>query len=393
MQKKILTILIGATFTHTTAWADDNVEQRLQYLEQRLQQLEQTVQQQAQTIQVKEQEIKALQQTTTAATTATQTTDKWSDKIEISGIVEVAAQHNKPYSGESSNDISVATVELGLTAQVNPWIKGEIVLLYEEDDTPLDVDVATLRIAPPDAPWYILAGRSVVPFGTFASNMISDSLPLEIGETSETALQLGFEQAGFSGAAYLFNGDNKKAGVNKIDNWGVHLGYAMERNELSLTTNLGFINDIGEGGLQDTIAATLGNNDVTDHVAGWFASGLLKYSNFSLIGEYLGATDNFQVTEVAWKDQGAEPHTWQLEAAYDFAIAQHDSTLAIGYQGSDEALAHGLPQNRWLLSWSIGAWDNTQLSFEWAHDEDYGVEGGGTGQSADALTAQIAVEF
>ena len=37
--------------------------------------------------------------------------------------------------------------------------------------------------------------------------------------------------------------------------------------------------------------------------------------------------------------------------------------------------------------------DNTALSFEWAHDTDYDVADGGTGENADTLTAQLAVEF
>lgn len=167
----------------------------------------------------------------------------------------------------------------------------------------------------------------------------------------------------------------------------------MESDNMSFNANLGFINDIGEGGLQDTIAENLGSNDVNDHVSGWFASAALNYGSFSLIGEYLAAAESFQANEVPWNGQGAQPETWQVEAAYHFNLAKYENTIALGYQGSAEALAHGLPENRWLLGYSIGIFKNTSLGLEWAHDKDYGVEDGGTGETANTVTAQIAVEF
>lgn len=180
MPNKTLSMAILFALSSTPVLAESNgVEQRIQQLEQHLQRLEQKLQQQEQALQAKDEQINSLQQTQTApvqkaASSSADSGSEWFGKLEVSGVVELELAHHKPYEGESTNDFSVATVELGLSADINPWIKGEIVLLYEEDDTPLDIDVATLRISPPEAAWYILAGRMYAPFGTFESYMVSD---------------------------------------------------------------------------------------------------------------------------------------------------------------------------------------------------------------------------
>ncbi len=392
MQKKILyTALLGALLYQSPAWADDATEQRLNTLEQRLQMLEQRLQQQQRMLTEKDQHIAQLQTTKKSAASGS---DQWFDKIEMGGVIEVEASHHDPENGDSSNDLSVATVEIGLAAQVNDWTKGEVVFLYEEDDTDFGVDSATITVSPPEGPWFITAGQFGLPFGRFETNLVSDPLTLELGEIYETSLQAGVEMNGFMASAYVFNGDNKKQGDDKIDNFGLDLGYSLKQGDMTWNAALGYLNDVGDtDAMQDTIADNLGSNDVADHVPGWFVSAVFEYGPFIVIGEYLGAADSFQANELAWQAQGAEPQTWNLEAAYAYQVANKEVSVALGYQGSDEALGLGLPENRWLLAFSVGILDNTSLSFEWAHDEDYGVDDGGSGDSSHAFTAQLAVEF
>ena len=45
--------------------------------------------------------------------------------------------------------------------------------MYEEDDTDLEVDVATITIADPDGPWFVTGGQQYLPFGAFETNMVS----------------------------------------------------------------------------------------------------------------------------------------------------------------------------------------------------------------------------
>jgi hypothetical protein len=97
---------------------------------------------------------------------------RWFDDVTVSGLIEVEA-YTTDYedladagAGGDNSDIVLATAELGIDAQVNDWVNGNITFLYEEDDTDLEVDVAIITIANADAtPFYFAGGQMYVPFG------------------------------------------------------------------------------------------------------------------------------------------------------------------------------------------------------------------------------------
>jgi hypothetical protein len=339
-----------------------NTERRIKYMEQRLQDQEKVLREQG------------------------HPTFVWG------GVLEVEAAYSDPYVGDSTSDVVLATAELGVGAQINAWVSGEITLLYEEDDTDLEVDVATVTVAPPEGAWSVTAGQLYVPFGSFETNLVSDPLTLEIGETRESAVQASIESSGLAGTFYVFNGSNKKdAGADDlVDNWGAALGYGHEADGFSLSAGLGYINDIGDS---DAIQDSLTSNSVQDHVPGWTAGAMIETGPFVVIGEYVAATEAFQATELDFNGRGAEPKAWNIEAGYNFELAGKGATFAVGYQGTDEALALELPEERILAALSVDVLDNTTLSFEVANDKDYYVADGGTGESANTATAQLAVAF
>lgn len=384
-----LRILIAAGITinlwHAHALAEGSIEERMAALERRIQYLEDRVAAQDRAIVDKDRQIAELQES------------GWFDSTEVSGLIEIEAGRESPYEGDDASDVSVATVELGVAAQVHDWVGGKVVLLYEEGETDLEVDVATVTIGPPDGPWSFTAGQYYLPFGTFETNMISDPLTLEVGETRDTALQFGFSSGGFHGAIFGFNGDNTDNGKDRISGYGAAMGYSMENETSAFNLNLSYINDIGDSdSLQDLIRDNLGSeedNEVDDHVSGWSAAAHLRYGNVSLIGEYLAAREGFQSNEVEFDGDGAEPSSWMTEVAYDFNFAGREATFALGYQGTDEALALELPEKRFLVGLSFELIEGTALAFEWAHDDDYDKKDGGSGENANIVTAQLATEF
>ncbi len=126
---------------------------------------------------------------------------------------------------------------------------------------------------------------------------------------------------------------------------------------------------------------------------GWSVHGNVGAGSFILIGEYLGATGSFDATALSWRLGGAEPKAWNLEAGYRFDLLGKDTTVAVAYQGTAQALALELPEERWMLGFSVDILDHTSLSFEWAHDKDYHAGDGGSAETADTLTAQLALVF
>lgn len=386
-QLKVL-IVTGMVLSlwHLPAHAQDSVAERLANLERRIQYLEDRVATQDEVIIEKERQIAKLMEHGVQV----EQEEGWFDTVEVGGLLEVEAAYENPYEGDSSSDAVLATMELAVTAQVTDWVGGEVVLLHEEDDTDLEVDVAIMTVGPAAGPWSFTAGQYFVPFGTFESNFISDPMTLELGETRESALQLGIESGRFQGAIYAFNGDSDEDGDDRFENVGAMLGFAAENENSEFAVNVSYISNIGDtDSLQDTIEL----DEDYDSVSGWSASGMLRFGSLSFLAEYLGASEDFEAHEMEFDGDGAEPSSYMLEAAYDFDLAGKSSTIAIGYQETDEALALELPEERFMLGFSVEMMEGVTLAVEGAFDDDYSVSDGGTGKDAEIVTVQLASEF
>ncbi len=344
--------------------------------------------------------------------------EKWSERLSFSGLIEVEAFTRDGYNGEDESDITLATVELGLDAQIADWVSGQIVLLWEEDDTePMDVDVGTITLGNMKMfPIYLTAGKMYVPFGNFESNMIQDPLTLEIGETRESAVQVGFEHSGFYGSVYTFNGDIDENGEdNEVKCFGANAGYAFENDNISFDIGAGWINNlIDSDGLGDRFeemiegyATDTGSETgwaLRDYVDGFAVHAIINFGPATLIGEYVGAADDIE-WNVSDDTAGAmaalglnpvektgEPKAWNFELAYTVEVMSKETTFALGFQGTDD-LAGILPEERYMASIGVGIAENTSFTLEYLHDEDYDQNEGGTGDDADMVTVQLAIEF
>lgn len=397
MKKHALAAAMAAAFSCTGVTAAGAIDDELAAIKARLRQLEQHVHAQNEVIREKDRQIEALVSNPRVREQPGRSSGGWFQHVEIGGVLEVEAGYNDPDSGGSSSDIAVATAEIGIAAQINDWVAGEITLLYEEDDTDLEVDVAMISIADPDGPWFVSAGQQYVPFGTYETNLVSDPLTLEIGETRETAVVGGIASGGFVGGLYVFNGDLARRGEDQIDALGAFAGFSHEGEDHAFAVNIGYISDIGDAdGLQDAIQDNIDTAmvDYDDHVAGVTLDAKVTTGPFTFIAEYTMAVDSFHVNELAFKGSGAQPSAFNLEAGYSFTLVGRDATVAVAYQETDEAVALGLPERRIAAAISVDVMENTAVSFEWAHDDDYSAADGGTGTSGgDTVTAQLAVEF
>jgi len=314
------------------------------------------------------------------------------NRIKLSGLVEAEVNFSKDYDDNDSSDIALATAELDIDIDLHKYVKSHLLFLWEEDDTePVDIDEAYIYLGNTEEfPLFCQVGKLYVPFGNFESNMISDPLTLEIGETRETAIVVGAEFNGLHVSTYVFNGDIDESGDDdEIKCFGIDAGYVFENDTFGIDVGMGWINNLGDS---DTLGDTL-PSEIDDYVDGITAHAILSWQGLQLIGEYLGALDDFEVSELDFKGDGAEPEAWNIELGYTFEIASHETVFAIAYQGTDEALALELPEQRYLGSFGIGLIDGLSLAVEYAHDKDYDKSDGGTGDSADSVTMQLALEF
>ena len=339
--------------------------ERLQQAEQRIRYLEQRVQAQDEAI-AEQGSVKG----------------QWFDAIEVSGAVEVEASYVDAEMADSESDIAAATVELAIAGDLNDTTSAEIVLLYEDGDSELDVDVAQFSYTLPNSALTLTAGQLYVPFGTYETALVSDPLTLELGETRETVLSLGFDQGGWLSSFYIFNGDNSEGGDNSIDNWGANIGYVNEVVALGLA----YINDIGDS---DALQETLESNEVVEYTAGVSVNASVSFGASTIIAEYTAASDAFAADVLG----GAKPSATNLELNHVLPIAGKEGVLAFAYQTTDESLALELPENRILLGLGVDINDHFSVAAELSRDEDYAVQDGGSGTTTNALVIQLAAGF
>jgi hypothetical protein len=309
-------------------------------------------------------------------------TGNWSDAVSVGGYVEVeAAYHSNDY--EDSSDIIISDAELWAEAEIAENVSAMILFYYEDGYDAPDVDEATIAYSPNDALTFT-AGRTYLPFGVFETNMISDPITLEVGETREDLLMVGADMDGIYGSAYVFNGDIEELGEDDaISNYGVNLGYYWEQDEASVDVGVDWINSIQDtDGLEWTYGEVFEIEAVDEKVSGLALHANARYGPFSLITEYVGA-----MKDLAGKGTNTQLKAWSLEAGYDFIFGGMDSTVALGYQETTEALYFDLPETRVLGAVSMEVMPNTMLAFEYKRDTDY------FGEESDTGTAQVAVEF
>ncbi len=306
--------------------------------------------------------------------------DSLSENITLSGVIEVEAGYAK--NGGDSSDIVVATVEVGIDAQIAKHVSGHILFLYEEDDTPFDVDEAIISINGEDVvPLYLNAGQMYLPFGNFESHMISDPVTLELGETRESAVVAGFATDLIDISAGIFNGDVDEKD-NEIESYVVSAVFTLPENtvaDFGLTAGASYISNIGDSdSLQDAIGAT-----IKDYVPGYSAFvSISVLDKFFFNAEYLTAADEFAGIDFSIT-QELKPSTWYAELAVGII---DDLEIAVHYAESDDC-DDVLPENRYGAAITYGLFESTSLGLEYLHDNFEHDD------DIDIITAQLAIEF
>ena len=157
--------------------------------------------------------------------------------------------------------------------------------------------------------------------------------------------------------------------------------------------SLGWIHNLADSSTLADFLSESGHDTIRDYVGGFTGSCEITLGAVALIGEYVTALDDFAVNEVDFAGQGAAPSAWNVELSYTTELGGRETMFAVGYQGTDEALALGLPRARFLWAAGVNIFAETTLILEYYHDQDYDFTDGGTDASADTLTARLACEF
>jgi len=320
---------------------------------------------------------------------------KWADKITLSGLIEGEAcyedyDYDDPATDdEDSSDITLATVELAVDVDLVKHVKGHVLFLWEEDETePVDVDEGYITLDGEDVvPLYLNVGKLYVPFGNFESHFISDPLTLELGETRESALTVGYVNEWMDLSASAFNGDTDETGEdNHIESYVAAASFSVPEELISnfgISGGVSYISNIADSdNLQDEIVSPGG---IKDYVGGFNAFLSLSFMDkFFLECEYLGALDEFEAGELSFDGGNKfQPKTWNFELAY---AATDRLEVAVKYEGGDD-LGDFLPEDQYGAALTYGLFENTSLSLEYLHGEFENDD------ERDLFTTQLAVEF
>ena len=309
----------------------------------------------------------------------------------VSGLLEAEMSFADSYTGQSSSDIVLATAELSFDAEISEWVSGHVSLLYEEDETDLEVDEGYIQYGNSFlSSFSVKAGQIYIPFGNFATNMISDPLTLEIAETRESAVIATYD-SGFVVSFYIFNGDLlETSGDNVLDNFGVNLGYVYQGDSMTFDIGFGYINNFGESDtLSEVIVGNLSGNAV-DYVPGFIGHFILEWGSLQFISELAAASGEFNTGEVQTFKK-SQPSATNVEFGYNISDVFN---VALGFQNTvDLAGVNSLPESRFLLGASYQIDEATSIAFEYAGDSDYSGNDGGSGKSASTTTIQWSTRF
>lgn len=302
--------------------------------------------------------------------------------LTLGGLLELEANYTDINGGDSRSDLTLATAELSLEVAINEQIGGHVILLYEEDqgDDSLNVDEAVISLHSPK-PFMgqtgaFYGGKLYLPFGKFNSNMVSDPLTLELGETNDTAAIFALEGDLWNFSLGIFNGGTDAVGDDD------HLDSLVAALELTPMENVSFgvsyISDLAESDVELVADSTL----YSDNVAGVSAFISATFGPVGLEAEILGALDDFDSALVGLSDlSGTKSLAWNLEASYQ---ATDDLLFAARYEQANDFQDD---VKRYGAAASYGLFAHTVLALEYLHADPE------TDPDSDTMTAQLAFEF
>lgn len=350
--------------------------------------------------------------------------------IALSGKVEPAGSWHRSYFGRTNGDWTLGGTELDVAAILNETVEGYVSIAYDDAlplmggqriaNSAMFLNMGIINIGNLEkTPLYFTAGQMLVPFGRYASSMVSAPLTMRIGRTRARPIVLGYKsqyETGPFAALYGFRSDTI---LGDAAAGGINMGYIYSKGDITAEVGASGISSINDAsGMQVTdsnTTATFGGfasitsgSEAVKKVPGLDVHGSISIDRYNFTAEWVSASHAFRTQDLSFNGKGAKPQGLQLEAGTTFMAFERPASFAIGYQWSKEALALNLPKRRISGVFNISIWKDTVESIEYRHDIDYGrqqfANGAaptgtvnastiGTGRSSDTVSAQIGVYF
>lgn len=321
---------------------------------------------------------------------------KLHDHLTLGGAIEGDFLLTEGFDGDPGSEFNLDTVELRFDLRANDWVGGVVVIDYDGDEDDIGLDEANVTLGGSETlPFFLTGGKLYAPFGDFTTTMIQDPFTLTLGEIVDQGVVAGWSGHGLSLALFALDGVDETGDSRRMNGFGASLAWEREWDEGGLRFGGGWVNNLAD---VDAIGDALPRSEEGDILLDRTVDGLnlhggLHYGALALHTEYTIALDSFAADEIAWKGDGARPAAWASELAWTTALKGHETTLALGFQKTWEAVALELPKYRCSVSAAVALFAGTTLHLEYYADTDYDSVDDGTGDDGYGFTTRLAYTF
>ncbi|HYF98268.1 MAG TPA: LbtU family siderophore porin [Coxiellaceae bacterium] len=354
--------------------------------------------------------------------------------IMLSGDLLPQIIFGNDYQGKGVSQATLSGAEIDLQAIAGSWAAGFLALNYD-NSTPTatglnDSSVNNSRVYVSRGfvtvgnlnafPAYLTTGQMYAPFGNYANSLVTSPLTQALGRALVRAVLLGYVQEGFYAETYFFNGDTYVKNDNVINAGGINAGYKGTSGDWRYDFGAGVISNMADsqGAQNNALSSDVfqgfggpnGSEQIHRHVPGGNIHTEIRYKNWNLNAEYVGALQSYDNQDMTFNSGGANPQATHLELDYNTSMLNRPWTFVLAYDHSWEALAYNLPQQSYFAVVSVSIWKDTIESIEFRHDENYpgsstangslGTNNGGNyanitpaGDSRNTVTLQLGLYF
>lgn len=320
--------------------------------------------------------------------------------LSISGGVEGQVISNTDIHNRNTVDVDLTRAELDFIAEASPWATAAMFITYDNGGIiglPNRVNNSRLYLSRGfmtigqlnKCPVYFTLGQIYLPFGRYFSYRVTSPTTKAFGRILQRTALLGFDYHGFNGQIYGFQGETNVPGETDLGKrGGVNLGYKYKGDFFSFEGITGLTGNIAEsqgmqinGKMDPNFRGFAYGKTIHSRVPAFDAYAKVGLKPFSLVGEYVTATQSFDPADLTFNNNGAKPSALDLEAAYDFNLFCKPNNLAIGYGRTWEALGVNLPKHDYFAEYSIQIWQSTVESIEYRHYINYSTSDMATGNN------------
>lgn len=325
-----------------------------------------------------------------------------SENIKFFGAIEVDyswaddADTSDRNANDSTSDLDVGTVELGIEAALHEYLTATAVIKGEnlDSDDKIFWDQAFFEIKKDGIPVYLVAGKTYQPFGVFESLFINDPITCDLYEINDTGITVGFTHEAALNldlSVTVYRGETLIKRVSEA-------GYGWSRNHTAGYTETNDVESyILSGSIEpmEGLAFSLFFNSEpgdTDRNNTMGASAHFEKAGFIADAEYIGA---LQREKHVADDKEYKESAWFISLGYQVL---DPLLLAIRYESfdADKSAAENL-ENRYSIgaTYTLLEKDDFVCSLmgEYRKTEFETTSGSTNDDEVDEFFARIAIEF